>query len=513
MIFLTSNCMKRSPSDNNQQNQNKKKPVTITWYWREGGNIQVPDDSYINEKILKDLNIKYIHISPKMNDFSAKLQSLIASGDIPDIIESYTNQTTKLKENGLIIPVEDYLTPDIMGNVINISNNWETALKMVSRKDGHIWAIPCTFSTTLMDVPWIRYDWLENLNLKVPTTYDQLADVLLKFTYDDPDQNNEADTLGTILIGSYSNLISLNFGADPDKWYLDDQGNLELGALNPRMKEYLKYIKSLVNLGACKLDTSTSSSKQIEYAIKCGQLGFALLWGNEPTNWNYDIQKRHPDAQWRPMPPPKGLYDQGYLPCGNILRAEYVVSAACDDVDAAFTLMNYMAEDFSTEQEIDYTGNYWEVSYGKRGVNWDITPSGEFDYMGNFFPEIAKQNSIDNYVGRCRRWRNKFDEIARLSGLSEEGKRDAKEISTYPLSSDISDDTIVPISTEGVEFPSIVIEFLENYTNIKWNEFFYRTILSNSDIDREWETYIEEAHDDGYSKIKNLVKNALGISQ
>lgn len=515
MVFLASACMKHSSSDNNnQQTKNKEEPITITWYWREGGNIQVPDDSYISQKILKDLNIKYIHVSPKMADSSAKLQSLIASGDIPDIIESYTDQTTKLKENGLIIPIENYLTPDIMGNVINISNNWETAMKMVERKDGHIWAVPCTFSTTLMDVPWIRYDWLENLNLKVPTTYAQLADILYKFTYNDPDQNNKADTLGTTLIGSYSNVISLNFGADPEKWYQDEQGNLELGSLNPRIKEYLKYVRSLISAGVSKLDTNTLSTKQIENSVKSGQLGFALSWGNEPTNWNSDIQKIQPSADWRPMPPPKGVYNKGYLPSGNILREEYVISLSCNNVDAAFALMNYMAEDFSTEQKMEYTGNYWEASYGKRGVNWDITVDGKFDYMGNFFPEIAKQNKIDNYVGRCRRWRNKFDEIARLSGLSEEGRKDAIEISTYPLASDMpEDDRIAPINTEGVEFPTPVIEFLENYMNKKWNKFFYRVILSNSDIDSEWESHLKEAYDDGYAEIKVLVKNTLATAQ
>ena len=42
----------------------------------------------------------------------------------------------------------------------------------------------------------IRKDWLDNLGLEVPTTLDELFDVMYAFTYNDPDGNGKNDTWG-----------------------------------------------------------------------------------------------------------------------------------------------------------------------------------------------------------------------------------------------------------------------------------------------------------------------------
>ena len=48
------------------------------------------------QKIKEDLNIVYIHKTPAGTDFEEKLELLIASGDIPDVITSYGALTAKL---------------------------------------------------------------------------------------------------------------------------------------------------------------------------------------------------------------------------------------------------------------------------------------------------------------------------------------------------------------------------------------------------------------------------------
>ena len=41
---------------------------------------------------------------------------------------------------------------------------------------------------------YIRQDWLDNLGLEIPTTFDELLEVIRAFTEDDPDGNGENDT-------------------------------------------------------------------------------------------------------------------------------------------------------------------------------------------------------------------------------------------------------------------------------------------------------------------------------
>jgi ABC-type glycerol-3-phosphate transport system substrate-binding protein len=486
--------------------KSRGEPVVIKWYWSEGGNIRVPEDSYICRKILEDLNIKYVHIAPKGNDFTANLDLLLASQDIPDIMESYPDQTTRFIDNKVIIPVEKYLTNEYLANVIKISSNWDKAVKILKRPDGHIWGVPCTSNTNILEVPWIRYDWLKNLGLEVPKTFDELRNVLIRFTRDDPDRNGKNDTMGTILPNGWAEGYDLNFGCAAGSWYRDADGNVAMGMFLPGAKDFLKYVKSLVDSGACDREIATTAPNQLVEKIKSGKVGFAFVWGE--TSWVDEIRKVQPDADWRPMPPPTGVYDKGYLPCSNIIREHYIISSRCKNLDAVFKLMNYMAEDFSTPEKLDYSGKYWEISYGERDVHWDII-NGKFD-RGNLNADIMERNRIDNWTGRCRRWRNKYDIIAQRSGMRDDEKRDAETIDTYPLASAIPpDDPLGYIMTEGVDFPLEVAEFRENYINNKWPEFFFRAVLGREDIDTGWTGFVSDAEENGYREVQSIVSSIL----
>ncbi|MBO1722884.1 sugar ABC transporter substrate-binding protein, partial [Extibacter sp. GGCC_0201] len=47
----------------------------------------------------------------------------------------------------------------------------------------------------------IRQDWLDNLGLYMPTTAEELLDVMRAFTFDDPDGNGKDDTYGFTAAG------------------------------------------------------------------------------------------------------------------------------------------------------------------------------------------------------------------------------------------------------------------------------------------------------------------------
>jgi len=71
----------------------------------------------------------------------------------------------------------------------------------------------------------IRQDWLEKLNLKPPSTIDELYEVLRQFTYNDPDGNGVQDTVGLadrndLVYGAFKTLGSY-FGT-PNNWQLDN---------------------------------------------------------------------------------------------------------------------------------------------------------------------------------------------------------------------------------------------------------------------------------------------------
>lgn len=480
--------------------------VTISWYWNEG-NIQLPDDSYINKKILEDLNIKYIHIAPRGTDYEERLQLLLASQNVPEVITSYGTLTTNLLKWGVIQPVESYLNDQYIPNVIRISKNWDLAVSYLTRDDGHAWAIPNCNNSVVGETPYIRYDWLKKLNLEVPTTYEELADVLVAFTNNDPDGNGKKDTVGT-MSNEYWGLgaIALNFAASEGGWYKGADGLATMGMFTEPHKEYLKYLKRLIDTGALDKELATTNYDNVMEQLKAGKVGFLFTW-NDYTH-NEDIRKLQPEADWRPMTPPKGVYDKGYMPCGGVMREEYCISAKTANVEPILKLMNYMADDKSTFDAYDYTGTYWPMKLGEPDVNWKINEDGTIE-SGQKDTAIAERNKSADWVGRTRRFVSQFDFSWTLT-MPAETLAAFKTVQAYPVYLDIPDsEPLKPISTEPVVLPDNVAAFEQEWHFVKWPEFFYKAILGKVDIDTGWQAFMAEAEAAGLADIKASATEAF----
>lgn len=63
--------------------------------------------------------------------------------------------------------------------------------------DGRLYGLPLERGLS-RDALTYRYDWLQNLGLEEPKTVEDLVNMFLAFTNDDPDGNGEDDTYGTV---------------------------------------------------------------------------------------------------------------------------------------------------------------------------------------------------------------------------------------------------------------------------------------------------------------------------
>ncbi|SFT14901.1 extracellular solute-binding protein [Paenibacillus sp. BC26] len=93
-------------------------------------------------------------------------------------------------------------------------------------------------------VLWIREDWLKKLNLKAPTTIDELDAVMDAFVNQDPDGNDKKDTYGMAVgfkdrfngWGSTVDWVLGAYGALPNQWNEDKDGKLVYGSVQPEAK-------------------------------------------------------------------------------------------------------------------------------------------------------------------------------------------------------------------------------------------------------------------------------------
>lgn len=157
--------------------------------------------------------------------YNEKLNTLIASKDLPQI-----TTIREVKGSGFVNAARSGMFWDVapyIDRFPNLSQIDPTILKNV-QIDGQQFLIP-KVRDVAREGGLIRQDWLDNLGLQMPTTLDELHDILYAFTYNDPDQNGVDDTYGFSLkynaLPRFSTLLSIYMGG-PNTWGIDEEGNV-----------------------------------------------------------------------------------------------------------------------------------------------------------------------------------------------------------------------------------------------------------------------------------------------
>ncbi|MDI4644998.1 extracellular solute-binding protein [Cohnella hashimotonis] len=208
-------------------------------------------------------NIDYKPTIVPYDGYQEKMSTTIAGGDMPDVmgIEEYlaSGSLHKWAEQGAFLPLNDYIQkypslalvpPEIWAAVTN--------------KDGKIWGIPRYYPNTPTQSWVIRQDWLDNLGLKVPTTYDELGQVALAFTKNDPDKNGKNDTYGLVMGPGGAPGYGMGAYWDRDTWYHKDKdGNLIPGYITDARKENVALFADLYKQGAINKGFGANASFEV----------------------------------------------------------------------------------------------------------------------------------------------------------------------------------------------------------------------------------------------------------
>ena len=266
-------------------------------------------------------------VKPAHNQYSEILGATFAAGDLPDIVEIQTNDYLAYARSGNLVPLEDYIAK---------SSEWKAVdpdlIEAYRLKDGHIYGVP-TYNGGGC-VTYIRKDWLDNLGLEIPTTWDEYYNVLKAFTYDDPDRNGVDDTMGLTLpfqtkweFDYYNRFIMQGamFG------FQEKNGKWVDGFLQPEMIGALErfqqlYAEKLLDNEFFTNKTSTARSKIYE-----GQAGVMEYWsGTWAVRFNDSARNANPGAEVISIDPIDGAF---YI---NRVGPAFCITKAAKDPEAVF---------------------------------------------------------------------------------------------------------------------------------------------------------------------------------
>ncbi|MGO4695367.1 extracellular solute-binding protein [Paenibacillus sp. 2TAB26] len=227
------------------------------------------------KKLNEKFNVEYKPQFVPYDEYGTKLPVVMAAGDLTDIIgmESADANFFKWVKQGAFLPLNDYI--DKYPSLKLVPKNVWDAVTV----DGKIYAIPQYFPAKYSKKPVIRQDWLDNLNLKMPTTYDELKAVAIAFTKNDPDKNGKNDTYGIAL--SKQIVYGAQMGAQWDTgWYnKNEQGQLIPGIISEGFKEQTQLLADLYKEGAIHKDWAVSKNTDIRADFYAGKYG---IWYEQP---------------------------------------------------------------------------------------------------------------------------------------------------------------------------------------------------------------------------------------
>lgn len=510
-------------------------PVTFD-VWMEGGS----DTDWSNNGWLKEMEEKTnigVNIIPSSSaDALNKRNLLLASGDYPDIFLTDWNAIFNKADimqfgvkEGILAPITPYL--DEYGKEINYIFDYNPMFKTTSTApDGEIYGVArfseC-YHCAAYPKMYIRQDWLDKLNLKMPTTTEEFREVLKAFVTQDPNGNGEADEIGLTGATTWNTpvewcLLGWSFQKiKPDFWlYLDDNGELQFSASTEQYREGLRYIKSLYDEGL--IDPAAFSQKEdqlaqtvrqdpkIVGAYVCDHVGMGVSTADYDEYKNYTVMM--------PLKGPSGMQEQPQNSHeGEIEGFHGVITDACEYPAAAF---RWLDDQLSAE-------NHVLKSWGKENVGWTYAPEGTLDVFGNpakylrlptdesANPEAFKENTAYQFgIGPMADLSER-----RLSQLPQvddiylpENYEQRITLDTKPLM-DYVDPVRVPSTLFVAEEDSD--EFNEIKSNLK--DFVRKTcvqfIIGDRDIEDGWEAYLDELNKFKVDRYVEIYSNAYKASQ
>ena len=162
-------------------------------YWMElTANVSATASNFGETEFAKELakrtGVKVTYLHPAIGKATEAFNLLVASGDLPDIIEHFWKTAmpggvNAAFQNEVIVPLND-LIENYSPNLAKYLSENPDVDRMVKTDDGQYYAYPNFRSDPRLSVtrgPVIRKDWLDELGVRVPETLEEWEEMLIAF--------------------------------------------------------------------------------------------------------------------------------------------------------------------------------------------------------------------------------------------------------------------------------------------------------------------------------------------
>ena len=384
------------------------------------------------------------------SDWNTQVATALAGGidNLPYLIRPGTYGVAALANEGAIVPLDDYL--DLIPNIVAAVGeerfaDWKAA-------DGHFYTIP-----TIVNVPGsqstaVRKDWLDKLNMDVPTTWEQWK--AYWYGVRDNDMNGNGDTTDEIPIvlemgqnGERSlhallNAFGIKASSDAQFCVLDD-GTYTMVYEHPRYREFITEMQQLYADKIIDQEFATRYQADMYNTMSGNLAGTVFTWAEQcAVHSETLIANGVEDGLYLTCAPITGPYGDQYIQKRQGITGNWCITAKAEADGKVEDILKFWNWMFSDEGVMLYNygieGYTYTMVDGKPVINPEITAAGFNDYrtLGMEFEPVGGNWQNDAFM-QCVFSGKTVDELtvprkSFYDGLNEHGVNDGKYYAMPP---------------------------------------------------------------------------------
>ena len=329
----------------------------------------VRDDGYKVEELpiwqeiaeLTNVNLKTVN-STSISDTNQALNTLLASGDLPDMVV-YSNIKDFAEEYGMegaFVKLDELINDDTP----NLQAQFERKVvkSTITASDGHIYYVPDICPEGIPANGWfIRQDWLDKLGLETPTNVEELYNVLTAFRNEDPNGNGIQDEVPYLYRFKSADAL-LEMQNVPTVWGVDENGQVYYSPITDEFKDGMKLIAQWYAEGLIDKEIYTRGSKSREKLFGDNVGGCTHDYFGTTAEFNNLLADSIPGFKLVAFAPPGG---KEYSARAVATTSGAAISAASDKIDVALRFLDFLySEKGSTYQNFGLEGVHYELQDG-----------------------------------------------------------------------------------------------------------------------------------------------------
>lgn len=504
-----------------------EEPVTLSYFYGfegttlnyiEGGAMEGHQVwTWLRENTGVDVELKVVNKIQETDQFNL----MMASGDYTDIVPGgdYSAGVEAAYEEDIFLDLGEYLE-DNMPNYWKIIHSEQNLLRNVQDGDKFlaIYAVKDQVANPGGSGTFIRKDWLDDLGLEVPETYDELTEVLKAFR-DEKGATEPMSLFNTVSMqngllqggfGAMAELSANGMGGDATSGYYQENGEVIFGATAEGTRKYLSWLNELYNEKLIDFENMQSRDVNPFSDLNAGTASdgsTGYIFTNQPFGGEYTnmaVSSGDVDCNWWPV---RDVAEEkgATIPfCEEISlkdMSSLAITTQCDEVEIALQFLDY---GYSYEGSLLYNFGFQNGS-GHDVETWDYDENGEPAFDEAALLEVAEATNIASGVIATKDLAGVvFDTRLSFSfGDRENACFDAWM--TDKTTGNILGSATALNAEEGTEASAIYSDIV-TYVATSALQFINGDLDINDDA--AWDDYVSKIEDMGIAELTEIVQGA-----